>query len=264
MAAGRPIRRQMALPAVSLFAFGCVFASFLGVVAHRLPRGESWVGGRSRCPACGDAISARDNVPVISWLLLRGRCRSCNLPISPRYPLVEISLGALWAATYLVLGDDDLGELALGLLLCATLVTVTVTDLEHRVIPNGVVLAAAVAGIAVIAISEPGLLGDHLIAAAAAGGALFVVAIAYPRGMGMGDAKLAAVLGLYLGRAVAPALLVAFAAGALVGVAMMLREGAAARKRAIPFGPFLALGGVVGLLAGNELVDAYLDTFAGG
>ncbi len=253
----------MALVAIALFVLGCVIGSFLSVVAYRLPHGESFVSGRSRCPACGTQIAARDNLPVVSWLVLRGRCRSCGEPISARYPLIELSLGVLWALTYLVLGDDDAGELALGLLLCAVLVTITATDLERRIIPNAVLLAGAVAGVAVVAISDPSSFADRAIATAAAGGGLFIVALAYPRGMGMGDAKLAALLGFYLGRAVAPALLVAFAAGALVGVAMMLRYGAAARKRAIPFGPFLALGGIVGLLAGDEIVDAYLDTFTG-
>jgi leader peptidase (prepilin peptidase)/N-methyltransferase len=238
--------------------------SFLSVVSHRLPRGEQFVRGRSRCPSCDAEIAARDNVPVLSWLLLRGRCRNCGERISARYPLIELSLGALWALTYLVLGDDDVTELVLGLVLCVVLVAVTVTDLERRIIPNAVLAAGAVAGIAVIAVGDPSSFPERAIAVAAAGGGLFLVALVYPRGMGMGDVKLAALLGLYLGRAVAPALLVAFAAGALVGVAMMLRHGAAARKRAIPFGPFLALGGVVGLLAGDQIVDAYLDTFARG
>jgi leader peptidase (prepilin peptidase)/N-methyltransferase len=250
--------------AILLFPMGLIFGSFATVVAHRVPKGESFVTGRSHCPHCGATVAAYDNIPVLSWLLLRGRCRSCHERISARYPLTELSLGLLWVLTYLVLGTDDVGELILGLILCALLVTITVTDLERRIIPNSVLLAGAVAGAAVIAVSDPSSLVDHAIAAAVAGGALFLVVLAYPRGMGMGDAKLAAVLGLYLGRSVAPALLIAFAAGAIVGVAMMIRQGAAARKLAIPFGPFLALGGIVGLLAGNELVDAYLNTFANG
>jgi leader peptidase (prepilin peptidase) / N-methyltransferase len=141
------------------------------------------------------------------------------------------------------------------------LVTVTLTDLERRVIPNAVLLVAALVGAGIAAASDPGSLPERAAAAAGAGGFLFCVAFAYPRGMGMGDVKLVAVMGLYLGRAVAPALLIGFAAGALVGLVMIARQGSAARKRAIPFGPFLALGGIVGLWYGDAIVDWYLDTF---
>lgn len=146
-------------------------------------------------------------------------------------------------------------------MLCTVLVAVTLTDLELRLIPNAIVLAGALAAVAIVAVSDPSSLGERAVAAAAAGGALLLVALAYPRGMGMGDVKLVAMLGLYLGRAVAPALLIGLAAGALVGVAMIARHGAAARKRAIPFGPFLALGGVIGLWFGDGIVDWYLDEF---
>lgn len=243
------------------FLGGAIIGSFVSVLAHRVPRGEAWVSGRSRCPSCGAEIRARDNVPLLSWLVLRGRCRSCGEPISARYPLTELGLGLLYAITYLVLGDDDAGELALGLVLCTVLVAITLTDLELRLIPNAFVLAGAVAAIAIAAISAPSSLDTRLIAAAAAGGALFLIALAYPRGMGMGDVKLVAMMGLFLGRAVAPALIIGFAAGAVVGVALMARYGAEARKRAVPFGPFLALGGVISLWVGDEIVDWYLDTF---
>lgn len=243
------------------FAGGAIIGSFVSVVAHRLPRGESFVGGRSRCPACGGNVAARDNVPVVSWLLLRGRCRNCGEPISPRYPLTEIGLGALFAITYLVLGDDDAGDLVLGLVLCVVLVTITLTDLELRLIPNLVVLAGAVAAIAIAAASDPSSLDDRAIAAAAGGGALFLIALGYPQGMGMGDVKLVAMMGLFLGRAVAPALLIGFAAGALVGVILIARHGSGARKQAVPFGPFLALGGVIALWVGDEIVDWYVDEF---
>jgi leader peptidase (prepilin peptidase) / N-methyltransferase len=235
--------------------------SFLTVLAHRVPRGEGFVTGRSRCPACGAQIAARDNIPVVSWLVLRGRCRSCGERIAVRYPLTELGLGALWAATYLILGDDDAGQLALGLVLCAVLVAITLTDLELRLIPNRFVLAGAIAGVGIIAATDASSLGDRAIAAAASGGFLLIVALAYPRGMGMGDVKLVAMMGIYLGKAVAPALIVGFAAGALVGGYLMLRHGAGARKRAIPFGPFLALGGIVGLWWGDEIVDWYVDSF---
>lgn len=234
--------------------------SFVTVVAHRVPRGESIVGPRSRCPACGAQIAAYDNVPVLSWALLRGRARCCGAAISPRYPLTELCLGALYAATVLVLWGDG-GEIALGLVFVTMLVAVTLTDLERRVIPNKILLVATVIGTAIAAASDPGSLPERAAAAAAAGGLLFLAALAYPRGMGLGDVKLAAAMGLFLGRNVAPAILVALLAGSLVGLAMIAREGAAARKKAIPFGPFLALGGVVGLLAGDQLVNWYLGAF---
>ena len=162
--------------------------------------------------------------------------------------------------TYLVL-EPDAGDVALGLVFVTMLATVTLTDLEARVIPNTVLIAGVVAGIAIAVPTDPDGIPERAIAAAAAGGFLLVVALAWSGGMGIGDVKLGAVMGLYLGRAVAPALVVAFASGAIVGIGLLLRHGAGARKRAVPFGPFLALGGVVGLLVGDEIVDWYLDTF---
>jgi leader peptidase (prepilin peptidase) / N-methyltransferase len=252
------------MPALLALPAGLVLGSFLTAVAHRLPRGESFVGGRSRCPRCGAQIAAYDNIPVLSWLLLRGRCRSCHEPISARYPLAELALALLYAATVLILGTDDVGELVLGLVLVTILVAITLTDLEFRLIPNAVVLTGALAGLAILALSDVSALAGHVLAGVIAGGILFVIALAYPRGMGMGDVKLVAMMGLYLGRAVAPALLVAFAAGAGVGLLMIARQGADARKRTIPFGPFLALGGIVGLWFGDAMVAWYLDTFTGG
>jgi leader peptidase (prepilin peptidase)/N-methyltransferase len=246
---------------VVAFFGGLIFGSFVTVVAHRVPRGESVVGGRSHCPSCGAQIAAYDNVPVVSWVVLRGRSRCCGNPISPRYPLTELALGILWAATVAVLWSDPT-EVALGLLFVTTLVAITLTDLERRLIPNKILLVAAVAGVAVAAVGDPSSLPERALAAAAAGGLLFLVALAYPKGMGLGDVKLAAVMGLYLGRNVAPAIFVALLAGSVVGLGMIAREGAAARKWAIPFGPFLAFGGVVGLLLGDQLVDLYLSTFS--
>lgn len=254
----------MAGAAVIAFVAGTVLGSFITVLAHRLPRGEAWVGGRSRCPGCGAQISARDNIPVVSWLVLRGRCRNCGEPISARYPLTELATGLLFAITVLVLDTDDAAELALGLVFCALLVTITLTDLDLRIIPNKVVLFGAIVAIAVVAVTDPDDLVERAIAAAAAGGFLFLVALAYPRGMGMGDAKLVAMMGLYLGRAVAPALLIGLAAGAAVGVLLIARHGAAARKQAVPFGPFLALGGVIGLWFGDDIADWYDENFLGG
>ena len=243
-----------------LFVAGLVAGSFVSVVAHRLPRKESIWGPRSKCPACGETIAGYDNVPVLSWLILRGRCRRCGARISPRYPLVELALGVLYVVVYLVL-HDDAAEVALGLVFVTMLAAITLTDLEHRIIPNTVLVAATIIAVAIVVPTDLDSLPERAIAAAGAGAFLLLAAIAWSGGMGMGDVKLGAVMGLYLGRAVAPALLVGFALGALVGVGMMLRHGAAARKRALPFGPFLAAGGVVGLLAGDEIIDWYLDTF---
>jgi leader peptidase (prepilin peptidase)/N-methyltransferase len=192
---------------------------------------------------------------------LAGRARCCGAPISPRYPLTELALGTLYTATVLVLWDDP-AEVALGLVFVTTLVAVTLTDLEQRIIPNKILIVAGLLGLTIAAVADPGSLLERAAAAAAAGGLLFAAALAYPRGMGLGDVKLAAVMGLFLGRNVAPAILVALLVGSLVGLMIIAREGAAARKRAIPFGPFLALGGVVALLAGDQLVDLYLGTLS--
>ncbi|HEX5376214.1 MAG TPA: prepilin peptidase [Solirubrobacterales bacterium] len=250
----------MAAAVAIAFLGGLIAGSFVTVVAHRVPRGESIVGPRSRCPACGVQIAAYDNVPVISWALLRGRARCCGTAISARYPLTELALGALYAATVLVLWDEP-WEVALGLVFVTLLTAVTLTDLEQRIIPNKILIVAAILALAITAAGDPGSLPERAIAAAAAGGLLFAAALAYPRGMGLGDVKLAATMGLFLGRDVGPAILVALLAGSLVGLAMIARDGAGARKKAIPFGPFLALGGVVGLLLGDQMVDWYLSTF---
>jgi leader peptidase (prepilin peptidase) / N-methyltransferase len=249
------------LVAALAFFGGLLAGSFTTVVAHRVPRGESVIGPRSRCPACGAQIAAYDNVPVFSWLLLRGRARCCGARISPRYPLTELVLGALYAAVVLILWGDA-GEIALGLVFVTTLVAITLTDLERRIIPNRILAVAAILGAAIAAVTDPGSLPERAAAAAAAGGLLFLTALAYPRGMGLGDVKLAATMGLFLGREVATAILIALLAGSMVGLALIARHGAGARKRAIPFGPFLALGGVVGLLAGDELIEWYLDIVA--
>jgi leader peptidase (prepilin peptidase)/N-methyltransferase len=245
--------------AESLIAFvgGLIIGSFVTVVAHRVPRGLSIVGPRSQCPACGAQIAAYDNIPVLSWALLRGRARCCGASISPLYPLTELAVGALFAATVLVHGGHP-AEIAIDLVFATMLVAVTLTDLERRVIPNKILLAGAIACVAIALPTDPAGMPERLIAAAAAGGMFFLAALAYPAGMGLGDVKLAAVMGLFLGRSVAPAIFVALLAGSLVGVALIARHGARGRKMAIPFGPFLALGGLVGMLAGGGLIDLYL------
>lgn len=239
---------------------GLMLGSFVTVVGHRVPRGESIVGPRSRCTTCGTPIAAYDNVPMFSWLLLRGRSRCCGDRISARYPLTEAGLAALYVAIVAVFWGDGT-EIALCLVFVTMLLAITLTDLDRRIIPNKVLLVAAAAAVVIVAIGDPANFPERAIAAAAAGGVFFLAALAYPQGMGLGDVKLAAVMGLFLGRNVAPALIVALLAGSIVGVAIIAREGASARKRALPFGPFLAFGGVVGLLLGDQLVHLYLTTF---
>jgi leader peptidase (prepilin peptidase)/N-methyltransferase len=252
----------MAVQIVFMAVLGLVTGSFLSVVAHRVPLGESIVAPRSRCPNCGVQIAAYDNVPLFSFLALRGRCRHCEARVPLTNPLLEAGLAAVIVGLLLAFEGDGI-EIALGAAFAATLATITLTDLEHRRIPNVVLIVSAVIGVALLALGDRDALADHLIAAAAAFAALFLVALAYPRGMGMGDVKLAGVMGLYLGKAVAPALLIGFAVGALYGLALIARHGAEARKQAVPFGPFLALGGIVALFVGDEIVDWYVDSFFG-
>jgi leader peptidase (prepilin peptidase)/N-methyltransferase len=236
---------------------GLCLGSFLNVVAYRLPAGVSLLTPPSACPGCGATIRPYDNVPVLSWLMLGGRCRSCETSISPRYPLTEAITGALFAAVVIAHGSSP--SVWLDLLFVAALVAITRIDLEQRIIPNRILAPLAVAALVLTAVFEPHQLPERLIAATAAGGVLFLIVLAYPKGMGMGDAKLLAVMGLVLGRSVAPALLVALIAGTLVGVVIMSKRGVSqGRRTTIPFGPFLALGGVVGVFAGPALVNAYL------
>ena len=242
--------------------FGAVLGSFLNVVAHRLPLRESVVAPRSRCPQCRTPIRSRDNVPVVSWLLLRGRCRDCAAPISARYPLVELATAVLLAAVAVAASSP--ADLALGIALMLLLVPVTLIDIDHRIIPNTLMLAGSAISLTLLALLAPGRLPEHLIAAVAAGGFLLVAALARPGGMGMGDVKLAGVLGLFLGRSVGPAMLVALVAGSLIGAVIIARKGAReGRRTAIPFGPFLAAGGVTAWFAGDAVVEWYLATFLG-
>jgi leader peptidase (prepilin peptidase)/N-methyltransferase len=239
--------------------FGAMLGSFLNVVAYRLPRKESVIFGSSHCPACGAAIKPYDNVPIVSFLVLRGRCRSCSVRIPVRYPLVEALTAALCAGAVLV--HHTAAGIALSVVLILLLVPAAAIDLEHRIIPNritglGAVLALVV-GLALDPAGEP----ERLIAAVAAGGFLLVAALAYPGGMGMGDVKLAGMMGLFLGRSVAPALMIALVSGVVAGLVVMSRKGVKqGRKTAVPFGPFLAFGAIVAIYAGQALVEAYLDS----
>jgi leader peptidase (prepilin peptidase)/N-methyltransferase len=237
---------------------GAMVGSFLNVVIHRLPLGESLVKPRSRCPDCGTQIAGYDNVPIVSWLVLRGRCRRCGAPISRRYPAVEALTAVAFAAVVAVRGADS--DLLLELPFVAVLIAVAGIDLEHHIVPNRIVVPAAAWALIAALLIDLSDLPEYLIAGSAAFLALLLAAVAYPAGMGMGDVKLAGVMGLYLGLSVAPALLAAFASGALVGVAIIIREKGGG-KRGVPFAPFLALGGLVGVLAGPELIDLYEDNF---
>jgi leader peptidase (prepilin peptidase)/N-methyltransferase len=238
---------------------GLIIGSFLNVVAYRLPRGESLVKPRSRCTSCGTEVRAIDNIPLLSWIALRGRCRHCKAQISARYPAVELVTGVVFALVALARGPEP--ELLLDLPFAAMLIAVANIDLEHRIVPNRILAPMVVWAVAASALVQPDKLPELLIAGASAFTFLLLAAVAYPVGMGMGDVKLAGVMGLYLGLSVAPAMLIAFLVGSLVGIAMMLRQGAGARKKGVPFAPFLALGALVGLIAGPELIDLYANTF---
>jgi leader peptidase (prepilin peptidase) / N-methyltransferase len=252
------LRALVALP------FGLVIGSFMTVAVHRLPRGDSLVAPRSRCPSCGSPIEPRDNVPVVSWLVLAGRCRRCGAPISVEYPLLELATAGLVVLAAIRHPDPWAAALAAGLL--AMMPTIALIDLRHRIIPNRLTYPALLLFPVVIVVAwlaggpvEP---LDGLIGLALFGGGLFVVA-AISRGMGMGDVKLAALIGLVLGslglRSVGVAAGAAIVLGGLGGlVALAMGRG---RKSAIPFGPYLAAGAVVAGLWGNAIADWYVDRF---
>src|SRR3954452_17642099 len=240
---------------------GLIVGSFLNVVAYRLPRGESLAHPPSHCPSCDQPIKPYDNIPVLSWVLLRGRCRNCRAPISPRYPLVELTTGVLWALVTWARWDDA-PAIALGIVLVTILIPIAIIDYEHRIIPNRITGPAAIVAILIGVLFDQDFVVEQLIAGAAAGGFFLVAAIAYPRGMGMGDVKLAGVMGLYLGRAVGLAVLIGLVAGVVVGAIIIARVGAKEGcKATVPFGPFLALGGIIAIFAGDAVADWYSDRF---
>jgi leader peptidase (prepilin peptidase) / N-methyltransferase len=248
--------------AVLAGGLGLLLGSFLNVVAYRLPRHESLVAPASRCPGCEAPIKPYDNVPVLSWLLLRGRCRACGTSIAWRYPLVELCTGLLLALVVIVVGTDS-KELWLALAFTLLLVPVTVIDLDFRIIPNTLMIVGTATALALLVAFDASAIPEHLIAAFAAGGFLLAAVLVHPRGMGLGDVKLAFVMGLFLGQEVGVAMFVALVTGSVVGIGVMAVKGAKeGRKTAIPFGPFLALGSYVALLAGEPVVDWYLNTFA--
>jgi leader peptidase (prepilin peptidase)/N-methyltransferase len=239
---------------------GVIVGSFLNVVTYRLPRHESLITPASHCPHCGTPVKAYDNIPILSWLLLRGRCRTCAEPISPRYPLVEALTAALCVGA--VLAHHTATGIALSIALILIVVPAALIDLEHRIIPNRLTMLGAVLAIVLGTALDPAGEPERLIAGAAAAGFLLLAALAYPGGMGIGDVKLAGVMGLFLGIAVAPAILLALFAGVLYGALVIARKGAhAGRKTAVPFGPFLALGAIVAIYAGQPLIDLYTSNF---
>ena len=256
----------MAAVAVLLFVLGCVFGSFLSVVAYRVPRGESFVGGRSRCPECAAQVAARDNVPVVSWLLLRGRCRTCGEPISGRYPLVELLTSVLFVSLALRFGLDWV--LPAYLVFFASLIAITFIDLEHYIIPTRVLyptlyIAGPLLLLAAAGNGEWDNLRRALIGAAAAWVFFLVLHLVSPRGMGFGDVRLSFLLGLFLGWLggwhVFLGIFLGFALGSIVGVVLLVlrRRG---RKDHIPFGPFLAAGAVIAVLFGSTIVSWYAPT----
>jgi leader peptidase (prepilin peptidase)/N-methyltransferase len=241
--------------------FGLLIGSFLNVVAWRLPRGESLVHPRSKCPGCATQLKPYDNVPVLSWLMLRGRCRGCREKISARYPVVEAVTAVLYVLVVAVKYDDVL-QIALGLVLVTFLVPIAAIDLDHKIIPNKLTAPAAVLAIALVAVLDTRHLPEYLIAGFGALMFFYLPALIHNKGMGMGDVKLAGVLGLYLGRAVAPALFIALILGVVVGAAVIASKGVSdGRRTKVPFGPFMAVGALIAFFVGDGIVDSYLGRF---
>jgi leader peptidase (prepilin peptidase)/N-methyltransferase len=240
--------------------FGAIIGSFLNVVVYRLPRRESLVRPASRCPRCEAPIKPYDNVPILSWLVLHGLCRNCKTVIPRRYPLVEALTALLCVGV--VLAGGSTASIVLNVVFVLLLVPIALIDFEHRIIPNRLTALGALLAIAIGLALDPSGEPERLIAGAAAGGALLIAALAYPAGMGMGDVKLAGVMGFFLGAAVAPAMLIALLAGVIFGAFVLARKGAKeGRKTAVPFGPFLAFGSVVAIFAGDALVNFYTTNF---
>ncbi len=244
---------DLALAAFFL-APGLAVGSFLNVLAARLPLKRSVVHPASACMSCGIEIRWYDNVPLLSYALLRGRCRSCGAGIGLRYPAVELTTALLVAGCVLAFGLT--ADAAVAAFFCIALVAVSATDLAHRIIPNKIVLPAAVVVLAAQTALHPS--PEWALCALGAAGFLFLAALVYPAGMGMGDVKLALLMGAMLGRTVGVALMLGMLAALVPGLVLLARHGQKARKMAIPFGPFLALGSVVALFWGHGLLDAYL------
>jgi leader peptidase (prepilin peptidase)/N-methyltransferase len=246
---------DFALAAVA-FAPGLALGSFLNVVAARVPLRRSIVRPPSACMACGAQIRWYDNLPLVSYALLRGRCRDCDAKIPFVYPAVELVTAVLVAGSVLAFGLT--AKAAVAAFFCAVLVAVSAIDLEHRIIPNRIVIPATL--VVLVANTLLDLSPEWALGALAGSGFLLAAALAYPAGMGMGDVKLALLMGATLGRTVSVALMVGMLAAMIPGVFLFARHGSKARKMGIPFGPFLAIGSVVALFWGHDILDAYLST----
>ena len=240
--------------------FGLVVGSFLNVVIHRVPLRRSIVWPSSSCPHCGARIKTLDNVPVLSYLLLRGRCRECGGRISPRYPLVEALTGVLFALAAYEFGLSL--ALVWALVLISALVALAGIDLEHRLLPNLVVGPAALVGFVLSVAGDPGRWWVYLISAFGVAAGLFALALAYPGGMGMGDVKMGGMLGAFLGPYAALTVFLGAFLGAFVG-SILMATGKVRRRSALPFGVFLAVAGVFTLFLGRELWGSYLRLIGG-
>jgi len=239
--------------------FGLMIGSFLNVVIARLPEGKSVLRPRSACPGCGAPIAWYDNVPILSFTVLRGRCRACSKGISWRYPIVEVVTGALFVLAYLVLGPTP--EFAVAAVLLSALVAITAIDLTHQIIPDVITLPGIITGVVANLATGRVAWFESLLGIAVGGGIFLVIILASGGGMGGGDMKLGAMLGAFLGWKLGLlALLLAVLAGGIVALFLLIL-GRKGRKEAIPFGPFLALGGAVTLLWGESLLRWYLERF---
>jgi leader peptidase (prepilin peptidase)/N-methyltransferase len=243
--------------AAAAFVPGLAVGSFLNVVAARVPLKRSVVSPGSACMSCGRVLSWYENIPVVSWLALRGRCKGCGARIGVVYPAVELLTALLIAGSFLAFGWS--GKSFVAAFFCATLVAISAIDISHRIVPNVIVLPAAAIVLAAMTALEPS--AEWALGAFGAAFFLFLAALAYPRGMGMGDVKLALLLGAMLGRTIPVGLMVGMFAALVPSAVLFVRHGVAARKMKIPFAPFLSIGGVVGLFFGDELLDAYLTLF---
>ena len=243
---------DFALAAVA-FAPGLALGSFLNVVAARVPLRRSLVSPGSACMSCGHEIGWRDNIPVLSWLLLRGRCRNCQAWIPARYPAVELISALLVAACAWRFGLHP--ETLVAALFCLVLVAISAIDLEHQIIPNRIVLPAFAVVLAAQTAIHPS--PQWIVGAVAGSGFLFAAALIAPGGMGMGDVKLALLLGAMTGKYVSVAMFVGMFAAMVPAIVLFARFGVRARKVKLPFGPFLAIGGIVALFAGHDLLNAY-------
>jgi leader peptidase (prepilin peptidase)/N-methyltransferase len=246
--------------AVAVFLFGLVAGSFLNVVIHRFPRGESVVFPGSHCPACGAPIRVIDNVPVLSWVLLRGRCRDCRVRISPRYPLVELVNAALWLAVFL--RAPGWPDFASGAFLCSACIALLAIDAEFRILPDRITLTGIAVGLALSFLSQWRSPASAFGGAALGAGALWLLAFVWEKvrkveAMGLGDVKMLGMIGALLGiSGMVLSVLLASVAGSLVGLALVAaRRGSL--QTALPFGVFLALGAIASLFWGPEIVALY-------